>query len=79
METPFYMVYVPDGRGPAKTHETLYEAQKEAMRLFKLEGKAAYVLVTVGCYIPQPPVWALTGPTPLVETDDALGYVLTPE
>ena len=68
MEPTFYMVYSPNsGRGLTKTHPTPSDAQEEALRLCQLEGKAVYVLVTVGFYAPQPPLWHRSEPIHLVE------------
>lgn len=46
----FWMVYVPGGMAPRKTHPTYEEAQVEARRLCEKEHSDAYILKAVGGY-----------------------------
>ena len=46
----FWMVYVPGGIAPRKTHPTYEEAQVEARRLCEKVHSDAYILKAVGGY-----------------------------
>ena len=51
----FWMVYAEGGQAPNKQHFVRAEAEAEAQRLAKKNGRAAYVLESLGGYeIPEP-------------------------
>jgi hypothetical protein len=69
----FWMVYCEGGGSPKQKHDTVSKAILEAKRITQKEGKATYVLVSIGyCEIPVPePVY-----TSFYNKDEKLSYVL---